>query len=182
MKKRFGIVVLGMGLFLAACGRKEAQDTNEATDSQSSMVQDIGDAATVETNPNLSPWSAQMEEIRGALSLELGDQYRPDRTITEQDLQNEYQVNPAWITDYMGETSQNKETIILLLPKQEDDERVWEALQESVATAPDASPDENDDALQAQIVRIGRYICYANLGENNAVVITLLEELVAAGN
>ncbi|MDR0964383.1 MAG: DUF4358 domain-containing protein [Clostridium sp.] len=182
MKKRFGMVVLGMGLVLAACGHEKSQDTKEATDFQNSMVQDIGDAATVETNPNLSPWSAQMEELRSALSLELGDQYRLDKTVSEQDLQNEYHVNSAWITDYMGETSQDGDTLILLLPKQEDDRRVWEALQESITTLPDASPDGNDDANQAQIVRIGRYICYVRLGENNAVVINLLEELMAAEN
>ncbi|MDR0964092.1 MAG: DUF4358 domain-containing protein [Clostridium sp.] len=182
MKKRLGMILLGMGLLFTACSQEEAQEVKDSTDVNQSMAQDIGDAATVETNPNLTLWSAPMEEFRSALILELGDLYRLDSAVTKQDLQNEYQVDPAWITDYMGETAQNGETLILIQPNQEDEGRVLEALQESLANPQNTSPDENDEAPQAQIVRIGRTICYVRLGENNSVVIAALEALVGDGS
>ncbi|MDR2044716.1 MAG: DUF4358 domain-containing protein [Clostridium sp.] len=180
---------------LSACGNKGREDTpgggsgqavestadtpetaQETEESLPETSEGIGEAATEESNPELtdpeagSGWSEEMESLKAAVVEVLGDRYWPNAPLSKEVVEGTFGVAEELYDDYMAEApliSVNVDTLVIVKAKAGKEKEAEEALSAYRASLVESTTQypRNIGKIQASRVEaIGAYVCFVQLG------------------
>lgn len=164
---------------LTGCGREQISDSN------TSSVKNTNFNSSRETAENKSGSAyASMEEIKKAVVEVLGDNYWPDRQLTEEELETETGIKKDMYEDYRAEKL-NVETdidmMIILKAKSEqlsDIETMLNEYRDSLLVKYKDRPQELGKVTASRIEIIDSYICFVQLGADTAAAAQTGDEKV----
>lgn len=127
----------------------------------------VQESGVQENSPTLY---ASMSEIKNAVAELLGDNYWPDKQLTEEELETETGITPDMYEDYLAENL-NVETdidmMIILKAKPEyltEMETMLNEYRDSLMTKYKERPQELGKVTASRIEIIDSYICFVQLG------------------
>lgn len=217
-----GILVLGM----TACGSKDNQNSSQSTEtqeSQSTESESSGAASDVQESPAQSGqpeggisdaefleteggWSTEMQQIKDAITAELGEDYFPDMQVPQENLEILIGITSDMYEDYLFEMpmiSVNVDTLLIIKAKEDkasDVESAVKAYQLDLQQNSRPYPMNLGKIQASGVETIGNYVCFVQLGgdtddlfesgddeavikhcqEQNEQVLKLIREQVAA--
>lgn len=163
---------------LTGCGSEQISDSN------TSNVKNANFNSSRETESKSGSAYASMEEIKKAVIEVLGDNYWPDKQLTEAELETETGLKKDMYEDYLAEKL-NVETdidmMIILKAKTEklsDIETMLNEYRDSLLIKYKDRPQELGKVTASRIEIIDSYICFVQLGADTAAAAQTGDEKV----
>lgn len=167
-----------MAIFIiSGCGEGQISDSN--TNSVENVKRSGRESEDMEK-------SVSMEEIKSEVVNILGDNYWPDKQLTETELKMETGIGREMYDDYLAE-KMNIETdidiMIILKAKQEylpEIETMLNAYRDALIVKYEERPQELGKVQASRIEVIGLYICFVQLGADTGAAAEKGDEEVIA--
>lgn len=163
---------------LTGCGREQISDSN------TSSVENTNVNSSREAEDKSGSAYASMEEIKKAVVGVLGENYWPDKQLTEAELETETGLKKDMYEDYLAEKL-NVETdidmMIILKAKPEklsDIETMLNEYRDSLLIKYKDRPQELGKVTASRIEIIDSYICFVQLGADTAAAAQTGDEKV----
>lgn len=163
---------------LTGCGREQISDSN------TSSVENTNVNSSREAEDKSGSAYASMEEIKKAVVGVLGENYWPDKQLTEAELETETGLKKDMYEDYLAEKL-NVETdidmMIILKTKPEklsDIETMLNEYRDSLLIKYKDRPQELGKVTASRIEIIDSYICFVQLGADTAAAAQTGDEKV----